>query len=169
MSFCPLYLEGKASYANQTLARPRACTNRCVRHVAVLLLERAVPEAPPFIPDHKAHHSVLLCERRVLRLPVCIRGHLPLHGPPVPTYPTPRLHPNGPRLRSTRILARAPPGRPIGALRPSDSVPGRERPYMATCVSTGSRTGAQPEIPRNPHARAVLPLRSVRHARESEA
>ena len=162
MSFCPMYLEGKASYANQTLARPRTCTNRCVRHVAVRLLERAMPEAPPFIPDHKAHHSVLLCERRVLRLPFCIRGQLPLHGSPDSTHSTPWLH-------STRILARAPPGRPIGALRPSDSGPGRERPYMATCVSTGSRTGTQPEIPRNPHARAVLPLRSVRHARESEA
>ena len=169
MSFCPMYLAGKARYANQTLARPRTRTNTCVRHVAVLLLERAVPEAPPFIPDHKAHHSVLLCERRVLRLPVCIRGHLPLHGPPVPTHPTPRLHPNGPRLRSTRILARAPPGRPIGALRPSDSGPSRERPYMATCDATGSRTGTQPEISRNPDARAVFPLRIVRHARESEA
>ena len=169
MSFCPMYLEGKARYANQTLARPRTRTNACVRHVAVLLLERAVPEAPPFILDHKAHHSVLLCERRVLRLPFCIRGHLPLHGPPVPTYPTPRLHPNGPRLRSTRILARAPPGRPIGALRPSDSGPSRERPYMATCAATGRRTGTQLEISRNPDARAVFPLRIVRHARESEA
>ena len=146
----------------------RAAANT-YKHMCSAATRKSGARAPPFIPDHKAHHSMLLCERRVLRLPVCIRGHLPLHGPPVPTHPTPRLHPNGPRLRSTRILARAPPGRPIGALRPSDSVPGRERPYMATCVSTGSRTGTQPEIPRNPDARAVFPLRIVRHARESEA
>ena len=161
MSFCPMYLEGKARYANQTLARPRTRTNTCVRHVAVLLLERAVPEAPPFIPDHKAHHSMLLCERRVLHLPFCIRGRFPLHGSPDSTHSTPRLH-------STRVLARAPPGRPIGALRPSDSGPNRERPYMATCDATGSRAGTQLEISWSPDARAVFSLRIMRHACESE-
>ena len=117
--------------------------------------------APPFIPDHKAHHSVLLCERRVLHLPFCIRGRLPLHGSPDSTHSTPRLH-------STRALARAPPGRPIGALRPSDTCPNRERPYMATCDATGSRAGTQPEISWSPDARTVFSLRILRHACESE-